>query len=117
MTIDRSERIPKFQFWESLTGQKFKLGDPKVKQFYRTIGCIFNHKSFYANVQPDDMVKNTIFDLGDDSLWKEMDPVMIKSLPKVPMSCIMPSDLDVIEEEKLLEKALKSKVAGIRFSE
>ena len=117
MTQDHSEPKPKTTFWESLTGQRFKLGDTRIKQFYRSIGCVFNHKSFYANIQPDDMVKSTIFDLNDDSLWKAMDYKIIKSLPKVPMSSIMPSDIDIIEEEVALEKALKSKIAGVRFSE
>ena len=119
MTLDHSDRTgrPKITFWESLTGQKYKLSDPRIKQYYRSICSVFNNKSFYANIQPDDLVKNTIFDFEDDSLWKAMDQVIIKSLPKVPMSSIMPSDIEVIEEEKLLEKALKAKIAGMRFQE
>jgi centrosomal protein CEP76 len=37
-------------FWESLTGQKFESSDARVHRFYRTISCVFNHKSFYANI-------------------------------------------------------------------
>lgn len=119
MTYDytQSSRRPKIKIWESLTGQKFILGDPKVKQFYRTIGCLFNDKVFYANIQASDLVENTIFDLGDDSLWKRMDTAMIKSLPKVPIANLMPSNLDIIDEEKALEKALKAKISGLRQSE
>ena len=119
MTFDYSEsqRRPKIQIWESLTGQKFVLGDPRVKKFYRSIGCMFNDKSFYANIQPSDLVHSTIFDLGDDSLWKPMEKSVIKSLPKVPIANLMPSQLDVLSEEKALEKALKSKISGLRFSE
>lgn len=117
MTMDHTEGRPKITFWESLTGQKLKLSDPRIKSFYRSIGCVFNQNKFYANIQPDDMVKSTIFDFGDDELWKAMDQTMLSALPKVPMSSIMPTDLDVIEEEKALEKALKSKISGVRFSE
>ena len=103
--------------WESLTGQKFKLGDPRIKRFYRSIGCVFNDKAFYANIQPSDLVENTIFDLEDSSLWKAMDSAMVKALPKVPMANLMPTDLDVIKEEEKLEKALKARVSSIRLDE
>lgn len=118
LTFDYSDGAKaKVIIWESLTGQKFKLGDPRIKKFYRTVGCVFNDKSFYANVQPSDMFENVIFDFGDTDLWKAMDSTIIKSLPKVPMANLMPSELDVIEEEKALEKALKAKISGLRFSE
>lgn len=40
MTFDYSEggKRPKITIWESLTGQKFKLGDPRITRFYRTVG-------------------------------------------------------------------------------
>jgi len=118
-TFDTSEskRRPVITIWESLTGQRFKLGDPRVGKFYRSIGCIFNNQSFYANIQASDLVESTIFDIGDDSLWKSMDIPMIKSLPKVPIASLMPSNLEIIDEEKSLEKALKAKISGLRLSE
>lgn len=103
--------------WEALTGQKFKLGDPRIKRFYRSVDCVFNNKTFYANVQPSNLFENTIFDLEDTDLWKSMDPTILKSLPTVPMANLMPSELDILEEEKMLEKALKSKISGVRYSE
>jgi centrosomal protein CEP76 len=74
----------KVAFWESLTGQKLSLADPRIHRFYRKIGCVFNQDSFYANIQADDRVVSTIFEIDDDSLWKRMDPEQIKSLPPVP---------------------------------
>ncbi len=40
----------KVQFWEALTGQKLESEDPRVHRYYRTVGCVFNHKYFFANV-------------------------------------------------------------------
>lgn len=117
MTIDNKGGISSVTFWESLTGQKFKLGNPKINRFYRSIGWVFNDKLFFANIQPDDQVKNTIFDLEDATLWKSMDTVLIKALPRVPVASLMPPEIDSIEEEKALEKALKIKINGLRFSE
>lgn len=118
MTFDYTEsKRAKITLWETLTGQRFKLGDPRLKRFYRTVGCVFNDKAFYANIQPSDLVENTIFDLDDSSLWKPMNSAMIKALPKVPIANLMPTDLDTVEEEKALEKALKSRISSLRFDE
>lgn len=37
-------------FWESLTGTKLANDDPRVHRFYRTVGCVFSNKSFFANI-------------------------------------------------------------------
>jgi len=42
---------------------------------------MFNHKSYYANIQPDNKIVNTIFDIGNATHWKSMDSDIIKSLP------------------------------------
>ena len=104
-------------FWESLTGQKYPqsnfniykfqcsfliLDDPKVNYLYRKIGCVFNHKSFYGNLQQNDSAFYTSFDLEDEYLWKAMDPKMIKSISKASnLQTLMPSTLNKhrIEEE------------------
>jgi centrosomal protein CEP76 len=46
-----------------------------------------------------------------------MDSALIKALPRVPIASLMPPEIDCIEEEKALEKALKTKINGLRFSE
>lgn len=49
-----------------------EVDDPRVHRFYRTVGCVFNHRSFFGNMQSDDKVVNTSWDLEDDYLWKPM---------------------------------------------
>lgn len=79
MTVDtQSDSSSQVMFWESLTGQKLSLADPRIHRFYWTIGCIFNQHGFYANIQADDWVVSTIFELEDDALWKKMDEAQIK---------------------------------------
>ena len=119
MTIDESSDIkqPKPIFWECLTGQRFEISDPRIHRFYRTIGSVFNHRSFYANIQADDRVISTIFDLDDDSLWMAMKPRMIEELQSVPKASLMPSTIDIHEEQNKLEKVLKEKVAAYRANE
>lgn len=40
----------KIQFWESLHGTKMMSDDPRVHRFYRTVGSVFNHQGFFANI-------------------------------------------------------------------
>ena len=48
ITVDQDSK--KVQFWESLTGQRFVEGDPRVQRFFRTVDCVFNNGEFYANL-------------------------------------------------------------------
>lgn len=70
-------------FWESLTGNRFlhqpiRVDEPGVvvppqpSHTYRTIGCVFNHETFYANIQPSEAVEVCYFDLHNESRWKAM---------------------------------------------
>lgn len=70
----------KVVFWESLTGQRIPADDPRVHRFYRKVGCVFNHKSFYGNIQIDDIVANTCWDLQNESMWKSMAPEILSGL-------------------------------------
>lgn len=45
---------------------------PAPSHPYRTVDCIFNHKHFYANMQPSDSVLTCQFDVHDSSKWKAM---------------------------------------------
>ena len=55
---------PKVTFWESLTGARYShyaSADAPSALKYGRIGCLFNHESFYANIQPDDSVCVSIY--------------------------------------------------------
>lgn len=77
---------------------------PKSTYPYRTIGCVFNHKTFLANCQPSDAVELCVFDFADGSRWKAMSEEAIRSvcvpgstssLPPTPPLCspsVLPSE-------------------------
>lgn len=111
-----SEGKQHVDFWESLTGTKMAADDPRVHRFYRTVGSVFSHKTFFGNIQADDRVVNTQFDLEDQYLWKAMNPTYINSLtPSPAIGYLMPStQFNVADEEKLLEQILKEKIGGMR---
>lgn len=94
--------------------------DPRVHRFYRTVGCVFNHKSFFANIQTDDKVINTSWDLEDEYMWKAMNRTKISKLQ--PSNGygqhLMPSlPVNIADEERTLEKILKDKIEGVRRTE
>ena len=93
------------------------IDDPRVHRFYRTISCIFNHKSFFGNIQPDDRVPNTSFDLENESLWKSMAPEYIEVLTpwQIPLQLKNSELLPQIEEPKI-EKLLREKITELRLS-
>lgn len=90
-----------------------------MHRFYRTVGCVFNNQKFFANVQADDRVVNTSWDLEDEYMWKGMSTSYIKTLsPSTGIGYLMPSSRqNLAEEEKLLENILKDKIGAIRRNE
>ena len=114
-----SEGKQHVDFWESLTGTKMASDDPRVHRFYRTVGCVFSNKTFFANIQSDDRVVNTQWDLEEQYLWKAMSPTYVNSLtPNPAIGYLMPSTIrNAADEEKLLESILRDKVGGMRKNE
>lgn len=54
------------------------VDDPRVHRYYLKVGCVFNHQTFYGNIQVDDVVFYTDWNLDDDTLWKPMAPEMLE---------------------------------------
>lgn len=104
-------------YWESLTGQRIEVNDSKIFKFYKRIHCVLNDVKFFANIQIDDTVFNTIYNFDDDFLWKSIPNDKISSLPKYSFTPI----LDVIQEDKYkletdIECEIKSKISKFRRS-
>ncbi|CAG5134305.1 unnamed protein product [Candidula unifasciata] len=112
-------------FWESLNGHRYvhepinpdappmsKLERPRYP--YKTVGCVFNHQSFFANSQATDSVEVCHFDLQNEAHWKSMSRDAVLSVcgsgvcplwPVPPPLC--PSTLDAALVSSDLEQHLK----------
>ena len=117
LTRAKEEGRSKLTLWESLTGQKFDLFDPRAQRFYRTVDCVFNHRRFMANKQADNRFGLTKFMLDNEDCWKQIPPEVLGGVPSVPHGAVLGSTLDPVAEEKFLERALKDKVATLRRTE
>ncbi|XP_062848310.1 centrosomal protein of 76 kDa [Trichomycterus rosablanca] len=119
-------------FWECLTAHRFLhqpidpdapplAPRPKSSYPYRTVGCVFNHRSFLANCQPSDSVELCVFDLADASRWKAMSeealrsvcaPGSTTSLPPTPP--LRPPSVNDSEASNQLELELRCLLAEHR---
>lgn len=104
-----------YHFWESLTGHKFELNDPKVNQMYKKVGCLFNHKYFYANIQGVDGMSATDFNIEDYTKWKALDPQEIQQVrPQNTQIRLIPSSLDCDGLETQMEHKLRAAISAHR---
>uniref|UniRef100_UPI00358E81E0 centrosomal protein of 76 kDa isoform X2 n=1 Tax=Myxine glutinosa TaxID=7769 RepID=UPI00358E81E0 len=115
-------------FWESQTGCRFlhllstnsavsSMTPPTPRHPYHTVGCVFNHSAFYANVQPTVDVSDCLFDLSNSSHWKAMSPDVLSAAgtgngpPPPPLS---PPAIDPIVASNELEMQLRIVIAQHR---
>ncbi|EKG06246.1 hypothetical protein TCSYLVIO_002649 [Trypanosoma cruzi] len=86
--------------WEPTTGSRFALTDAHP---WETLGSVFNHRSFYANIQPSDIITTISFDLDNEGLWKPLNPLKLRMVPKYPNPSLLwiSSDTNSLEDELL----------------
>lgn len=116
-------------FWESLSGNRYlhmfiDPDDPPldknilVKHPYKTIGCLFNHRNFYANIQSLSNVDTCNFNLRDQSKWKSMSEDAIHTVCSSPTMHQLPPLCQNILDPTLvsndLERQLRALVVGHR---
>jgi len=98
-----------------------KLSLNNIHHPYRTIGCLFNDKSFYANIQATCNVDTCVFRLNDQSKWKSMShdaiasintPGLILTTPIMPH--LMNNTLDPIALSNDLEKQIRALIVQHR---
>ncbi|RNF20659.1 centrosomal protein 76kDa [Trypanosoma conorhini] len=84
--------------WEPTSGNRFTLTDAHQVE---TLGSVFNHRSFYANIQPSDIVTTISFDFDNEELWKPLTPLKLRMVPKYPNPSLLwiPIDTKSLEEE------------------
>ncbi|KUF96990.1 Centrosomal protein of 76 kDa [Phytophthora nicotianae] len=104
--------------WEAVTGEKFAVNDPQAprRRGYCAIDCVFNHRRFFANLQPRTWkLAESSFDFDDETCWKRMDENLIADLPfGQPSTALLPPDVTsacTLEQEwtAILKRAISSR--------
>jgi centrosomal protein CEP76 len=98
-------------FWEPSSAERFATngGHP-----YATIGALFSHSSFYANVQGSDNAVTCNFDLENEMLWKPLNPLKLRMVPRFPSPPLLWIPMNPRAVELELEKAMQRAVAEHR---
>ncbi|CBH17872.1 CEP76 C2 domain containing protein, putative [Trypanosoma equiperdum] len=97
--------------WEPTSGSRFLLTEPHP---FETIGCMFTHRSFYANIQQSDFVVTTSFDVDNEELWKPMNPLKLRMVPKSPNPSLLWVSRDVKKLENELQGSLVREITNYR---
>lgn len=98
-------------YWDATTAQRYTT---TAAHPYCTVGCLFNHQAFYANVQQSDNAVTCNFDLDDEQLWKSLAPLKLRLVPKSPAPPLLWIPLNTRVMEMELESALQAAVGTHR---
>ncbi|KAI9986963.1 hypothetical protein PInf_026069 [Phytophthora infestans] len=99
-------------------GEKFAVNDSRAprRRGYCAIDCVFNHRQFFANLQPRAWkLAESSFDFEDETCWKRMDENLIADLPfGQPQTALLPPDVSsasLLEQEWVatLRRAIASR--------
>ncbi|KAL4155312.1 hypothetical protein PRNP1_007422 [Phytophthora ramorum] len=117
--LTRGNSSAEVMLWEAVTGERFAVNNARAprRRGYCAIDCVFNHRQFFANLQPRACkLAESSFDFDDESCWKRMDERLIADLPfGQPPSALTPPDLasaPQVEQDWTL--ALKREISSRR---
>jgi len=111
-------------FWESLTGASWQhpiartaAHETSTGHRFATVGSMFNHKSFFANVQPSDLLVDCSLDLRSPQDWKAMSRDALQSagptIQPLPIS-LLPNTLNILATADRVESELRAQIAQYR---
>eukprot|EP00796_Vickermania_ingenoplastis_P004713 gene4713-3405_t len=74
------------------------------------------HLSFYANCQQSSKLETTVFDFDNEELWKPLNPLKLRLVPKFPNAPLLFERMDPHDIERGLELRLRAAVTSHRDS-
>jgi centrosomal protein CEP76 len=99
-------------FWNSSAGTRHPH-QSDTHQF-KTIGCIFNHDSFFANIQRTDSISDCDFNIENENLWKGMSRMKLSLVKRVNEISLCPNTLNKNSLESTTEGKLKKLIEEYR---
>eukprot|EP00698_Gefionella_okellyi_P021413 TRINITY_DN693_c0_g1_i2.p1 TRINITY_DN693_c0_g1~~TRINITY_DN693_c0_g1_i2.p1 ORF type:complete len:635 (-),score=95.57 TRINITY_DN693_c0_g1_i2:330-2234(-) len=102
-------------FWDVLQGARYAIQKGMPHPF-RFVDCIFNNVALYANVQVDNTVTATNYDLNNASLWKAMDRDVLALLKPCAKMTLRECTLQVGPLEEEIESALATCIEEYRVT-
>ena len=90
------------------------FGPLDLPLFCAQIGCVFNHREFYANKQPSDVIEGCSYNFMNDRAWKAMDSSILMAIRHVDAVPLCPPTLDVTAVSNAIQEELKAHIASHR---
>ena len=101
--------------YDAVNGTKYRIEDTATNIPYKSIYCIFNHKSYYSNIQQNDHIISCNYMLENATHWKSMSTQAINLLPKLHSTCTLQSTHNqLMELEYKLELQVKQLLTAYR---
>lgn len=97
--------------WNPTSGERHLSNE---QQTFKTIDCLFNNKSFFANTQASSSISNTVFDIENEELWKPLNVLKLRMVPKYPPAPLLYEGSELLRVERSLEMKLRSKITTYR---
>lgn len=97
--------------WNPVSGERYAVNGAHS---IASVDCLYNHKAFYANIQQNSDLQSTVFDVNNEELWKPLNPLKLRLVPKFPNSPLLRSCFDTVELEKGLEFRLRAAITSHR---
>lgn len=98
--------------WDPLLGERGPVATGAHS--LATVDCLFNHKLFFANVQASSAVNATSFELDNDGLWKPVNPLKLRLVPKYPGCSLLFEPVAAYEVEADLALKVRAQMAARR---
>ncbi|KAJ3323591.1 Centrosomal protein of 76 kDa [Boothiomyces sp. JEL0866] len=95
-------------FWESLTGMRYNQKDA---HHFKSVGCSFNHTSFYANIQVRDASEQISFNFKNTSQWKLLGQTLPPPIFNIKL---LPTKLNIEELEEEIYFEIRQAVEYFR---
>jgi centrosomal protein CEP76 len=102
-------------YWEPSTG--IRCAQSSGQHSYLTVGCCFNHNSFFANVQSSDNAVTALFDFSHEEQWKQLDSLKLRMVPKFPNPPLLWIPMDARRIEVDIEAQMRKALAEQRESD
>lgn len=94
-------------FWEPTTGQQYQQ---QAEHPYKTVDCVFNDVTLYANIAPRTNAASADFDLDEENNWKPLNPIKLRVVPKPQSPSLLWIPLDPRAIELDLEARLRATI-------
>lgn len=97
--------------WDPVIGERFSVTGSHNLQ---SVDCVFNHRSFFSNFQPSSLILSTSFDIENEQLWKPINPLKLRLVPKCPAPPLIHKSIALERLEKGLEIKLRNRLCEQR---